>query len=110
MVDIQAVQPPGGPAHQVRGLLGEKVFRRIRPGPGVLLVAKPLPLLMDAITGDSHGPGHDPEDQQPGRSYQHDRRHAPHPGWALSDVQDNARHEGRAAGARCRYMLWCPAA
>ena len=39
MADIQAVQPPGGPAHQVRGLLGEKMFRHRGPGPGVRLVA-----------------------------------------------------------------------
>ena len=86
MVDIQAVQLPGGPAHYVRGSLGEKAFRRSRPGPGVLLAATPLLLSMDAVTGDSHDPGHDPEDEHPGRSHQYDRRHAPHPRWAGDPV------------------------
>jgi len=81
MVDIQAVQPPGGPTHHVRGLLGEKVIWRIGPGPDALLAAQPLLLPMDAITDDSHDPGHGPEHEHPGRSHQHDRRHAPHPWW-----------------------------
>ena len=85
-MDIEAVQPPGGPAHHVRGLHGDKVFRRVRPGRGVLLVAKPLLLPMDAITGESHGPGHGREDEHRGRRHPYDRCHAPHPGQAGDPV------------------------
>lgn len=85
MVDIQAVQPPGDPAHHVWSLFGEKVSRRIGPGRDVLLAAQPLLLPMDAITDDSHDPAHESEDEHPGRSHQYDRRHAPHPGWWAGD-------------------------
>jgi hypothetical protein len=85
--DMQAVHAPGRPGHPVRGLLGEEVRRRIRPGPDAMplaeapLLLEALLLPMDAAADDGDDPGHHSDDEDPGRGDDHDPRHVDLPRW-----------------------------